>query len=60
MNIQTKKETSQVQGQTEVVSMETGEIISSPSQGQSSTEQLQVVEVKCCQLPNSLSHPGPY
>ena len=43
----TKKETSQVQGQTEVVSMETGEIISSPSQGQSSTEQLQVVEVKC-------------
>jgi len=53
-NDKTKKETSQVQGQTEVVSMETGEIISSPSQGQSSTEQLQVVEVKCCDMTENL------
>jgi KRAB domain-containing zinc finger protein len=53
-NEKIKKETAQVQGQTEVVSMETGEIISSPSQVQSSMEQLQVVEVKCCDMTENL------
>jgi KRAB domain-containing zinc finger protein len=53
-NEKIKKETAEIEGQTEVVSMETGEIISSPSQGQSSTEQLQVVEVKCCDMAENL------
>lgn len=53
-NEKTEKQTSQVQGQTEVVSMETGEIISSPSQEQNSMEELQVVEVKCCDMEENL------